>query len=46
MRFVLAATAMATGAEGLVSADRAFADVCRLSYLDLAGPDVLRLFEG
>ena len=42
---VLAAMAMATGAEGLVSADRAFADVRGLTYLDLAGPDVRRLLE-
>lgn len=42
---VLAATAMAAGAEGLVSADRAFADVHGLAYLDLAGPEVLRLLE-
>ena len=42
---VLAATAMASGAEGLVSADRAFADVRGLPYLDLAGPEVRRLLE-
>lgn len=40
---VLAATAMAAGAVGLVSADRAFAGVRGLTYLDLAGPDVRRL---
>ena len=43
---VLAATAIAAGAEGLVSADRAFAEVRELTYLDLAGPDVRRLIEG
>lgn len=42
---VLAATAMAAGAVGLVSADRAFAGVRGLSYLDLAGPDVRRICE-
>lgn len=42
---VLAATAMACGAEALVSADQAFADVPGLTYLDLAGPQVLRLVE-
>ena len=40
---VLAATAMSSGAEGLVSADRAFAGLRGLTFLDLAGPEVQRL---
>jgi len=42
---VLAATAMACGADALVSADRAYAEVPGLTYLDIAGPQVLRLLE-
>ena len=42
---VLAATALQVGAEALVSADRAFASVHGLAYLDLAGPDVNRLLK-
>jgi predicted nucleic acid-binding protein len=42
---VLAATAMACGAEALVSADQTFADVPGLRYFDLAGPQALGLLE-
>ncbi len=42
---VLAATVMLSGAEALVSADRAFASVHGLKHLDLAGPDVERLID-
>ena len=42
---VLAAAAMAAGAQALVSADRAFADVPRLAYVDPASPDVAPLLR-
>lgn len=42
---VLAATVMMFGAEALVSADRAFASVRGLTYLDPAGPEVQQLIE-
>jgi len=42
---VLAATAMLSGAEALVSADRAFATVRGLTHLDPAGPEVQQLIE-
>jgi predicted nucleic acid-binding protein len=37
---VLAAVALARGAEALVSADRAFASVPGLTWIDPAAPDV------
>lgn len=40
---VLAATTMQSGAEALVSADRAFATVRGLTHLDPAGPEVQHL---
>jgi len=43
---VLAAAAMLSGADGLVSADRAFAAVRGLTHLDPAGPEVRRLARG
>ena len=42
---VLAAAAMAAGAQALVSADRAFADVPRLAYVDPASSDVAPLLR-
>jgi predicted nucleic acid-binding protein len=40
---VLAATALMAGADGLVSADRAFADVSGLTYVDPASPQLEQL---
>lgn len=40
---VLAATVMLSGADALVSADRAFASIRGLAHLDLGGPEVERL---
>ena len=40
---VLASAALASGATGLVSADRAFAAVPRLRYFELGAPDLLDL---
>ncbi len=37
---VLAATAIAEGADALVSSDRAFAGVPKLPYVDLADPEL------
>jgi hypothetical protein len=42
---VLAASAMQSGADALVSADRAFAAVRGLTHLDPSGPEVQRLLE-
>jgi len=42
---VLAATVMLSGADALVSADRAFASVRGLAHLDPAGPEVEQLIE-
>lgn len=42
---VLAATAMLSGADALVSADRAFATVSGLTHLDPAGPEMQKLIE-
>ena len=42
---VLAATVMLSGADALVSADRAFATVRGLTHLDPAGPEVQHLVE-
>lgn len=43
---VLAAAALLAGADALVSADRAFADVSELTYLDPASPELARLVGG
>lgn len=43
---VLAATTMLCGASALVSADRAFAGVPGLTWLDPAGPEVQQLIGG
>ena len=40
---VLAATSLAHGADAFVSADRAFADVDGLPFVDLGGPELERL---
>jgi predicted nucleic acid-binding protein len=43
---VLAAAAKLTGADAIVSADRAFAAVSAIEYLDPGGPGLARLIAG
>jgi len=43
---VLAATAVGSGVDALVSADHAFAGVPKLPFVDLAGPELDSLVSG